>query len=52
MSLLKLVPNPAINQWAQQKAIEVLNSIPSQSLILEAYLFGGLSYCKNALQSR
>ena len=26
--------------WAQQKAVEVLNSVPSQGLILEAYLFG------------
>ncbi len=40
MGLLKLIPNPAMNQWAQQKANEVLNSIPSQDLILEAYLFG------------
>lgn len=40
MGLLKMVPNPAMNQWAQQKAVEVLNSIPSQNLILEAYLFG------------
>lgn len=40
MGLLKMIPNPAMNQWAQQKAVEVLNSIPSQDLILEAYLFG------------
>lgn len=40
MSLLKLVHNPEMNKWAQQKAVEVLNSIPSQDLILEAYLFG------------
>ncbi len=40
VGLLKMIPNPAMNQWAQQKAMEVLNSIPSQDLILEAYLFG------------
>lgn len=40
MSLLKLVHDPEMNRWAQQKAVEVLNSIPSQHLILEAYLFG------------
>lgn len=40
MGLLKMIPNPAMNQWAQQKSVEVLNSIPSQDLILEAYLFG------------
>lgn len=40
MGLLKMISNPAMNQWAQQKAVEVLNSIPSQKLILEAYLFG------------
>ena len=40
MGLLKMIPNPAMNQWAQQKAVEVLNAIPSQELILEAYLFG------------
>lgn len=40
MGLLKMIPNPAMNQWAQQKAVEVLNAIPSQDLILEAYLFG------------
>lgn len=40
MGLLKLTPNPAMNQWAQKKAVEILNSIPSQNLILEAYLFG------------
>lgn len=40
MGLLKMIPNPAMNQWAQQKAVEVLNSIHSQDLILEAYLFG------------
>lgn len=40
MSLLKLIPNPQMNQWAQQKAVEILSSIPSQHLILEAYLFG------------
>jgi len=40
MGLLKLTPNPAMTLWAQQKALEVLNAIHSQSLILEAYLFG------------
>lgn len=40
MGLSKLIPNPNLNYWAQQKAVEVLNSIPSQDLILEAYLFG------------
>lgn len=40
MSLLKLVHDPEMNRWAQQKAMDVLNSIPSQDLILEAYLFG------------
>lgn len=40
MGLLKLTPNPAMNKWAQQKSVEVLNSISSQDLILEAYLFG------------
>lgn len=40
MGLIKMTLNPAMNQWAQQKAMEVLNSIPSQDFILEAYLFG------------
>jgi predicted nucleotidyltransferase len=40
MGLLKMTSNPKMNQWAQQKAAEVINSIPSQNLILEAYLFG------------
>ncbi len=40
MGLIKMTPNPAMNQWAQKKAVEVMNSIPSQDLILEAYLFG------------
>jgi len=40
VGLLKLVHNPELNKWAQTKAVEVLNSIPSQDLILEAYLFG------------
>ena len=40
MGLLKMLHNPEMNKWAQQKAVEVLNSIPSQHLILEAYLFG------------
>lgn len=35
-----MVTNPAMNEWAQQKAVQVLNSIPSQNLIVEAYLFG------------
>ncbi len=29
-----------MNKWARKKAVEVLDSIPSQDLILEAYLFG------------
>ena len=32
--------SPDDNIWAQEKAVEVLDSIPSQNLILEAYLFG------------
>ncbi|MEN0057925.1 MAG: nucleotidyltransferase domain-containing protein [Bdellovibrio sp.] len=40
MGLLKMLHDPEMNKWAQQKAVEVLNSIPSQDLILEAYLFG------------
>ncbi|NJL24401.1 MAG: nucleotidyltransferase domain-containing protein [Calothrix sp. SM1_5_4] len=44
MSLLKLVHDPELNKWAQRKAVEVLNSIPSQDLILEAYLFGSAVY--------
>lgn len=40
MGLLKMGTNPAMNEWAQQKAVQVLNSIPSQNLIVEAYLFG------------
>lgn len=40
MSLLKMVQNPALNEWAQKKATEVINAIPSQNLILEVYLFG------------
>lgn len=40
MSLLKLIPRPDSNHWAQNKALEILKSIPSQELILEAYLFG------------
>lgn len=35
-----MTPNPEMNKWAQQKALEVIRSIPSQDLILEAYLFG------------
>lgn len=44
MGLLKMIHNPEMNEWAQQKAVEVLNSIPSQDLILEAYLFGSAVY--------
>lgn len=40
MSLLKLVPNPIMNEWAQQKAVEIFNSIAAKDLIIEAYLFG------------
>jgi predicted nucleotidyltransferase len=40
MSLLKLVHDPQMNLWAQKKAVEILDSIPSKNLILEAYLFG------------
>ena len=41
MGLLKLSQTSSDkNVWAQQKAIEILGSIPSQNLILEAYLFG------------
>lgn len=40
MGLSKLIANPDLNQWAQAKAAEVLASIPSQDLILDAYLFG------------
>jgi predicted nucleotidyltransferase len=40
MGLLKLKTNLTANEWAQQKAVDILNSIPSQDLILEAYLFG------------
>jgi len=35
-----MIPDPAMNQWAQKKALDVLASIPSQNLISEAYLFG------------
>lgn len=44
MGLSKLVHKPEMNRWAQQKAVEVLNSIPSQDLIWEAYLFGSAVY--------
>jgi predicted nucleotidyltransferase len=44
MGLLKMIHNPAMNEWAQQKAVEVLKSIPSQDLILEVYLFGSAVY--------
>lgn len=44
MGLLKMIHNPEMNKWAQDKAVEVLNSIPSQDLILEAYLFGSAVY--------
>jgi predicted nucleotidyltransferase len=40
LSLLKMAPNPKLNNWAQNKAIEVLKSVPSYDLISEAYLFG------------
>lgn len=42
MSLLKLSQKSSDvnNIWAQKKAVEVLQSIPSQNLILEVYLFG------------
>lgn len=42
VSFFKLAQNSSDNgiEWAQKKAIEVLDSIPSQNLILEAYLFG------------
>jgi predicted nucleotidyltransferase len=41
MGLLKLSQkSPEDNLWAQKKAAEILNLIPSQNLILEAYLFG------------
>jgi predicted nucleotidyltransferase len=42
MSLLKLSQTSSYDNriWAQNKATEVLISIPSQNLILEAYLFG------------
>ena len=40
MNLLKLNRDPQKNLWAQEKAMCVINSIPSQNLILEAYLFG------------
>lgn len=44
MGLLKMLHDPEMNKWAQQKAVEILNSIPSQDLILEAYLFGSAVY--------
>lgn len=44
MGLLKMVHDPEMNGWARRKAVEVLNSIPSQHLILEAYLFGSAVY--------
>lgn len=44
MGLSKLVHKPEMNAWAQKKAVEVLNSIPSQDLILEPYLFGSAVY--------
>lgn len=33
-----------MNKRAQLKAVEVLNCIPSQELIIEAYLFGSAVY--------
>ncbi len=35
-----MIQKPEMNRWAQQKAIQLLNSILAQDLILEAYLFG------------
>lgn len=41
MGLLKLSQSlPNENKKAQQKAIDILNKIPSKNLIQEAYLFG------------
>lgn len=40
MGLSKMTANPDMNKWAQNKANEVLKSIPSQNLILDVYLFG------------
>lgn len=40
MSLRRLVHDPRMNEWARQKAAEIVASIPSNALILEAYLFG------------
>lgn len=40
MSLLKMIPNPNMNNWAQKKAKEIIDSMASRNLILEAYLFG------------
>lgn len=41
MSLLKLSKKlVANNEWAQKKATEVVNSIPSVDLVIGAYLFG------------
>lgn len=40
MSLLKLSPNNQVNFDPIQKAQSVINQIPSQNLIIEAYLFG------------
>jgi predicted nucleotidyltransferase len=42
LGLLKLSQSSSgdNNIWAQEKAVSILNSIPSQNLILEAYLFG------------
>lgn len=51
MGLSKLIHRPEMNEWAQKKAVEVINAIPSQDLILEAYLFGSAvdgSFCKKA----
>lgn len=51
MGLSKLVHKPEMNEWALQKAVEVLNTIPSQDLILEAYLFGSAVYGNFTLDS-
>ncbi len=41
MSLLRLSNKlSSNNKWAQNKAVEIVNSIPSFDLVIEAYLFG------------
>lgn len=44
MGLLKMIHNPEANRWAHAKALEVLDRVHSQQLILEAYLFGSAAY--------